>query len=1156
MAADSTLHLLGKVFAYAARIDGVTAAELDTFSQFVSSRYGPQDARVIHSAFRDTLGEQIGIEEISESIREEFGDDPRQRNSLVLRLLELLLSDGATEPEIKFFDTVCRFLDIRDEDLDLMLALMSRTYALSYPQNSRRLISFGPDNEAYDIRVEACEFSIFQLEGATYLLCESSEGTLYLDAQQMRLGQIEDLSGHQSIRFSADALVTVDLEAMFRLHAEQRIFERYVRIDEAIRVLSHSIPDGFRVRVVGSRIRLDGRSVPNGTVSRSGVDISGTEVDAYLSDELLFRDSLHCHIRVLVLGQPGTITSDRSERDHIVLSGKDDSGDIFVEEPQAEIEIVRRKTAQNYSFKIFVRSISEPVKVGSRVVHSGEMCDVDTTTIFVVGRSRITLSADTGSVDVHRVAFDYLEARDVLYKHPNGAVGIDHITFRADQGDLVAVMGSSGAGKTTLFTLLLGYLNPSSGSILVNGHDFNQVRRRIQSSIGYVPQDDLLFDNLTVEENLRSAARIKMPYLGKDAIADRVEQVLRDVGLIETRNLVVGSPTRKVLSGGQRKRLNIGIELLSQPDLFLLDEPTSGLSSKDAETVVRLLRMLADSGKIVLTIVHQPSSELYRLFDKLLVLDVGGRLAYYGNAQAGLEHFSRFLTAKERHAIGGTPSVIFDAIEKRELGPDGSPLYEQSHAASGKRSVPKLFTQSRSPLRPKRRYRPEYWEDLFRSEHPETLHPAEREAQELPVPPKPRRLRVTLSLCRRALLDKISDPVSYLVSLGLPVVLGVVLGYLFRGADIPYAYARNAEFPKFLFLSAVIFTFFGFVEGIGLVVRERPILLRERLIDVRPWQYVFSKFAAFAPFGLAQVALFLLASLPILGMPPRTAALSFVAGGLPYLYILFVGFCTSFAAFSAALFISTLVSSVGTAFNIVPFLVIPQIVLGGMIIDFTNLPPLLNRHVPLYSNMTFARWSYEALLVGSVELNSHRQARNVDRVAAVAASDTDRSIGDYRTMVREVFDRLRTINSPPSRITRSLYSNEIHEEARRFFPQYLDALESSYILTETVAELTSDEYRDQLRELFTALDFGTGMERIRPNASSIDLLTEAQTAEWLRQIDEVADGTRRAGIVRGENVFPGRIKLLGSLIITTLLFNPIVLLLFGIGFHLLTVLRL
>src|SRR5260221_5203877 len=193
------------------------------------------------------------------------------------------------------------------------------------------------------------------------------------------------------------------------------------------------------------------------------------------------------------------------------------------------------------------------------------------------------------------------------------------------------MMGSSGSGKSTLLNVLNASEKPSNGRVLINGINIHEKTHEVEGVIGFIPQDDLLMEDLTVYENLYYSARLCFKHYSHKEIVRTVERVLSNLGLSEIKNLKVGSPLQKTISGGQRKRLNIGLELLREPAILFVDEPTSGLSSRDSENIMDLLKELSLRGKMIFVVIHQPSSDIFKMFDTLLILDVGGFQIYYVN---------------------------------------------------------------------------------------------------------------------------------------------------------------------------------------------------------------------------------------------------------------------------------------------------------------------------------------------------------------------------------------------------------------------------------------------------------------------------------------------------------------------------------------------
>ena len=234
-----------------------------------------------------------------------------------------------------------------------------------------------------------------------------------------------------------------------------------------------------------------------------------------------------------------------------------------------------------------------------------------------------------------------LDARNVNFKFKNSENGIHDLNIHEGSGRLVGILGGSGVGKSTTLSILNGTLKPQNGEILINGYNLydENEKEHLKGVIGFVPQDDLLIEDLTVYQNLYYNARMCLNNLPESKIADIVDKTITDFDLEETRDLKVGNPLKKVISGGQRKRINIALELLREPTILFVDEPTSGLSSVDSEIVMNLLKEQTYKGKLVIVNIHQPASDIYKMFDKIMIIDKGGYQIYYGNPSEAILYF-------------------------------------------------------------------------------------------------------------------------------------------------------------------------------------------------------------------------------------------------------------------------------------------------------------------------------------------------------------------------------------------------------------------------------------------------------------------------------------------------------------------------------------
>ncbi|KAK6158566.1 hypothetical protein DH2020_005880 [Rehmannia glutinosa] len=215
---------------------------------------------------------------------------------------------------------------------------------------------------------------------------------------------------------------------------------------------------------------------------------------------------------------------------------------------------------------------------------------------------------------------------------------LNGVTGMVSPGEILAMLGPSGSGKTTLLTALGGRLSGRlSGKITYNGHPFSgSIKRRT----GFVAQDDVLYPHLTVFETLLFTALLRLPKsLSKEEKTQHVDHIIAELGLTRCRNSMIGGPLFRGISGGEKKRVSIGQEMLINPSLILLDEPTSGLDSTTAQRILNTVKGLASGGRTVITTIHQPSSRLYHMFDKVVLLSEGCPI-YYGLGSTALDYFS------------------------------------------------------------------------------------------------------------------------------------------------------------------------------------------------------------------------------------------------------------------------------------------------------------------------------------------------------------------------------------------------------------------------------------------------------------------------------------------------------------------------------------
>ncbi len=532
-------------------------------------------------------------------------------------------------------------------------------------------------------------------------------------------------------------------------------------------------------------------------------------------------------------------------------------------------------------------------------------------------------------------------ADNISYKFDNGNMGLTDINIAEPTGRLVAIMGGSGAGKSTLFNVLNGSSRPFQGSVRINGVDIYQNPKEVEGIIGNVPQDDLLIEDLTVYQNLYYAAKLCFDNKDKTVLSDLVNRTLEALGLTEAKDLKVGNPLQKTISGGQRKRLNIGLELLREPSVLFVDEPTSGLSSRDSENIMDLLKELSLRGKMVFVVIHQPSSEIFKMFDKLLILDTGGHQIYYGNPVKAVTYFKNMVEMidKDQSACiecgNVNPEQIFNIIEMKVVDEYGR------------------FTN-------KRKYSPEQWHEQF-------VNNIEIESveEEKAKPPKsldlPNRLKQAKIFLQRDVLAKISNRQYVLINIleapALALLLALITKYSPEGAD--YTFYKNENIPVFFFMSIIVALFMGLTVSAEEIIKDRKILKREAFLHLSKLSYLSSKTLILFVLSAVQTLLFVLIGSWILEIQGMTVW---------YWIILFSVSCF---ANILGLNISAGFNSVITVYILIPLLIIPQLILSGVVVDFDKLNSSFSnaKKVPLIGETMASRWAYEALAVNQFRDN-------------------------------------------------------------------------------------------------------------------------------------------------------------------------------------------
>ncbi len=531
--------------------------------------------------------------------------------------------------------------------------------------------------------------------------------------------------------------------------------------------------------------------------------------------------------------------------------------------------------------------------------------------------------------------------RNIEFRFPNSDNGMHGLSFTLHNGELLAIMGGSGTGKTTLLYLLNGTLTPQSGSITINGHDINE--QEAKNLIGFVPQDDLLIEELTVYQNLWYTAKLCFEGMDDQELDRRVMKTLKDLGLELVKDLKVGSAINKFISGGQRKRLNIALELIREPAVLFLDEPTSGLSSADTEKVINLLKEQTYKGKLIVLNIHQPSSDVYKLFDRLWLLDRGGYPVFDGNPIDAITYFKQAANYADAETsacpVCGNvnPEVMLNIIDEKALNNSGE-------------------------LSDERKMTPQEWHELYLKNRPRQEEP---QVSEVPHSDqkKPGPLKQFVIFLQRNFKTKITNAQYLAIALLEAPLLAVVCAMLTRYAPPEgYSVMDNKNMVSYFFMAVIVATFLGMSGSAQEIIKDRALLKRESFLQLSYGSYIWSKIIFMAGLSLIQTLLFIVVGNSIMGLH-----------GLFGVWWLIL-FMTALLSNLVGLLLSQCLNSVVSIYISIPILLIPQILLCGLVVSFSDLTPKSTTgNVPVIGDVIPTRWAFEALAVTSFTDNTYKK---------------------------------------------------------------------------------------------------------------------------------------------------------------------------------------
>lgn len=1022
------LPLLIQVLASFSKADGVLLEEeIDSSLGFLRYDYPETVYSELRKLFRQALYEQQDLSAMAQKLALELSAD--RKIMLGVQLYDLISQAGLKQDQVVAFYSFMSQLGMAARAIDIVYQLNASedSDASIYQRGASPLesVSFG-NNGSSDVVLKSLKESDRLLSFRYHdliLLKNYSAQSVSVRGRPLARGGFCRIYPGQRILIGDQVLTYQELAAYFNAKKNVSLPQIFIRVNKDAeevglersrsRESSLEISFGLKVRV---RALRDVDAVLNGVKLKAG-----KQVEAALEDKIVFHndsemDLLDLRRRARAMGGRFQLKASKSE--YLVSNNPSllEADDILLSPGTAGDVLL--KILCDYDKRVGVLEVIEadrPIMVGEASVRTtAPLRDGDTIRIDVGQFLRCNFSERI--IEEERNIIRSLEVSDLSHRFGNAEIGLDGASFLLNRGELVCVMGASGSGKSTLLKVLGGQLEPTRGQVLLNGQSLYPNLDQLKRYVSYIPQDDAFDEHLTIAENLQFAAAIRSPHLSRRDRTRRLEGKLVELGLNERRDSVVGSPVKKTLSGGERKRLNIGLDMIGSADVYLFDEPTSGLSSKDSEHVIEIIRGMAHN-KIIIVTIHQPSSKLFQVFHKAILLDKGGRLVFFGTPTDMLRYFAE---AEHQHQFGadlgacpscGTtrPEFIFDVLETPLRDLSGDVIYEENN---------------RGQLIAARRYSPEFWRDKYEAFRLiQDVKQVSLRKDALPALPleaaRKRRNPIRWhdewtqfrTLMRRSFMSKLRNGANLVITIGVAPVLALLIASILRYSDSGhYDFASAYHIPTFLFLALIVAMFLGLTNSADDIIRDRPVLQRERNLNVRLPYYVFAKTVSLGVFALVQCILFVLIGnyvLEIRGM---------------FWIDLGIIFMTAMGGISLGLVISSLVADPKTAANIVPLVLIPQIIMGGALIKYEDMNRNLalvytfsrwfSEHpnkeemvkmdsklqVPLVCQFIAMRWSYEELVVAQAKLNplTSRQDRTQREIDAIVAKDDESPAADKR----------------------------------------------------------------------------------------------------------------------------------------------------------------
>ena len=914
-------------------------------------------------------------EKVAENLRNALDDD--EKTSLGLQLFLLVGASGSFFRGSQAFNKVMQNLNAKDAGAAIMSEMKGEPHTVKLPFDK---VTFGHADNA-DVKIldqnQKFAFSAYRTK-QLIVIRNTGIDPIWISGSSLQSGQLIRLRKHQSIALPGWVLTAEDISFFLNCARTGHRQALYLNEDNnsltVNRIRSRQsavqLDFGFNVQVkalIESSLRLpDGKPMVPGEIHELPVQA-----------KLLLENGAPTHLEDLrkqAMASGSRFKMNASGQDCIVSNDSSalKRGDVLLTPGLARRVILRinynPQTAEGY---LSVLDAERVVMVNGHPIR--ENCKLtDGALIRLSPNQAVRCRFSEGLLNEERAVIRELSVDNLSHKFSADKVVLDNVSFTVKRGEMLCIMGPSGCGKSTLLAHLASHLRPRRGHVRLNNVSLYENRNRLAQFIASMPQEEALNPQLTVREHLINASTIRKPHLSSTDHSKRVDAILAELALQPLAHRKVGSPGEKTLSGGERGRLNLGLDLSSPAEIFLFDEPISGLSSKDSEHVTESLHTLSRDN-IVIASLHRPGAKVLRLFDKVLMLDQGGRVTFFGTPMEMGKYFReacnelQILSPQKIKDQQVSADFVFDVIETPLYGPAG-------------RETESI-----------RRFPPTFWQERFegnllvnevaRGDQPDhsRLGDTGKASDNTAVPSPGRRQRLSewnrllRTHFRRSLRSKFRNRGTiYSILLEAPLLAALIGTTLRASPEGSYAFHSGLHMPVYIFLTATIGMFLGLTNSATEILRDSPILRRERNCRSGTLLYVISKFSALAVLAVLQCCIYTWVGhsmLEVHGM-----------------FLLHWGWMTviTLCGTAMAMVVSAVVTTERAALSSVPLLLVPQILLAGALVSFEEM----NRGMfegaddgraagvePIPARLMPLRYAYEGMMVNQAAENPFEKNR-------------------------------------------------------------------------------------------------------------------------------------------------------------------------------------